>query len=490
MGRILEGRLQPPSELNPGLPARLDAVVAKATARKPEERYADAEALALALREVLEEPGPSARRRRVAWGVTGAAFLLSASAGLAGVALRYAQLRESGPAPDSSAAPSAADSDSSRAARAALRELRRAEELPERYRLARAWLERYGAQLPEQAERVREDLARRAARDPFRRLRPSLWGRLIGAGDPPRAILIPAGPPPRPLELWSLERGERQLSWDVSQPQDAEGAPVPLSRIAFAFRPSAPERGPVVHELPHETSSLCVVPGTTRVVVGGPGGELVEVGRPEGPRLFPRLPAAASAIAVSRDHRFLAATNFGHIDRGADQQPAVFLFDYESKRPLGRRLLVGSGSYLAFSPDGKRCAVGTLMGRVLLLQTEAFLDDPQVLVGSGIPFQPSPFLDLAPACRGGVRGLAFAGGRLYACSRGKNAWQVDPSAGGVVLQSAGDLRCWRLSDGQELEVQLDDQRGYAWLDASPDGRWLLVAQDSGGPTDLWLIEGR
>ena len=489
MGRILEGQLTPPSEVDPALPARLDAVVAQASARKPELRYADAEQLALALREVLEDPGPSARRRRVAWGLVGAALLLSASAGLAGVALRTARLREP-PAAAASATPSPAEDEGRRAARAALREVRRAEDLPERYRLARAWLERHGALLPEQAARVREDLARRAARDPFRRLQPSRWGRLIGRGDPPRAILIPEGPGRRPIELWDLARGERQRSWEISQPSGEDGQPVPLVRVAFAFRPSAPEQGPVHHELPVETSSLCVVPGTTRVVAGGPAGELVEVGRPEGPRLFPRLPAAASAIAVSRDHRFLAATHFGHIDRGVDEQPSVFLYDYQSGRPLGRRLLVGSGSFVAFSPDGLRCAVGTLMGRVLVFETEALLDEPQVLVGSGIPFQPSPFLDLAPACRGAVRGVAFAGGRLYACSRGQNAWQVDPSAGGVVLGEAGDLRSWRLSDGQELEVRLDERRGYRWLDVSPDGRWLLVAQDDGGPTDLWRIDQR
>ena len=52
--RHLTDRVPPPSSVNPGLPPRLDEVVATATARAPSDRYPTAAAMALALQDAIE----------------------------------------------------------------------------------------------------------------------------------------------------------------------------------------------------------------------------------------------------------------------------------------------------------------------------------------------------------------------------------------------------------------------------------------------------
>ena len=68
--QILEDPPPAPSSLNPGLPARIDAIMAKALAKRPEERYQNAHEFAEALHEVLprksERPAPSPQAAAVA----------------------------------------------------------------------------------------------------------------------------------------------------------------------------------------------------------------------------------------------------------------------------------------------------------------------------------------------------------------------------------------------------------------------------------------
>jgi serine/threonine protein kinase len=56
MERHLKMEPRPPSELRPALPARLDALVARAMAKKPGERYASAEEMRAALTEAAQRP--------------------------------------------------------------------------------------------------------------------------------------------------------------------------------------------------------------------------------------------------------------------------------------------------------------------------------------------------------------------------------------------------------------------------------------------------
>ncbi len=69
MLKVLESPIPRPSEKNPHIPTELDRVVARALARDPADRYASAEAFALA----LEESGPLAPASAVAQWVRGAA---------------------------------------------------------------------------------------------------------------------------------------------------------------------------------------------------------------------------------------------------------------------------------------------------------------------------------------------------------------------------------------------------------------------------------
>jgi serine/threonine-protein kinase len=58
MHKVLQGSPDPPSALSPGLPQGFDAVVARALAKKPEDRFASARDFGVALRAALQGRGP------------------------------------------------------------------------------------------------------------------------------------------------------------------------------------------------------------------------------------------------------------------------------------------------------------------------------------------------------------------------------------------------------------------------------------------------
>jgi serine/threonine-protein kinase len=60
MHKVLQGSPDPPSALSPGLPQGFDAVVARALAKKPEDRFASARDFGVALRAALQGRGPGA----------------------------------------------------------------------------------------------------------------------------------------------------------------------------------------------------------------------------------------------------------------------------------------------------------------------------------------------------------------------------------------------------------------------------------------------
>jgi serine/threonine-protein kinase len=63
-GKILQSRIPPPSELRPGLPAALDALVLRGLSRSPAARFASAEEMALALEHAVP---PAPPREVSAW---------------------------------------------------------------------------------------------------------------------------------------------------------------------------------------------------------------------------------------------------------------------------------------------------------------------------------------------------------------------------------------------------------------------------------------
>jgi serine/threonine protein kinase len=60
MHKVLQGSPDPPSAFNPGLPQGFDAVVERALAKKPENRFASAKDFQVALRAALQGRGPGA----------------------------------------------------------------------------------------------------------------------------------------------------------------------------------------------------------------------------------------------------------------------------------------------------------------------------------------------------------------------------------------------------------------------------------------------
>ncbi|MEC3953765.1 serine/threonine-protein kinase [Nocardia sp. CDC153] len=83
-------RPMPPSSQNPWLPAKLDAVVARATAPRPEDRYPDCAALADA---AIDAVGPASlaprrpRSRRVRWLTVAAVVIITAAVGISAWAI-------------------------------------------------------------------------------------------------------------------------------------------------------------------------------------------------------------------------------------------------------------------------------------------------------------------------------------------------------------------------------------------------------------------
>ena len=77
--QVVRGHFPPPREIRPDLPAALEAVVLKAMARRPEDRYATAGGMADDLDRFLADAPVRARGRRSRWPALGAAGLLSAA---------------------------------------------------------------------------------------------------------------------------------------------------------------------------------------------------------------------------------------------------------------------------------------------------------------------------------------------------------------------------------------------------------------------------
>jgi serine/threonine protein kinase len=92
--QILWGHVQetpaPPSQLRPGVPPALDAVVGRALAKDPGQRFASAGELAAAARVAVGIDAPAIvrrRRRRAVWAIAvGAAFVTGAAGAALGLA--------------------------------------------------------------------------------------------------------------------------------------------------------------------------------------------------------------------------------------------------------------------------------------------------------------------------------------------------------------------------------------------------------------------
>ena len=193
-----------------------------------------------------------------------------------------------------------------------------------------------------------------------------------------------------------------------------------------------------------------------------------------------QIPGPAHTVALSPSGDLILAANWGNLDQG--RPPVALLVALPAGEVVGRHPLVGSGLAARFHPHKPLVALGTTMGRVLVFASDRPEAPPRVFVGSGIDFTPTPFLKVAPGCRGRVSDVAWSGATLFATSLGANAWRVrenineEPGAG-------GDLRHWSFASGEERRATLSEAHAL-WVDPDPTGRWLLVGyQDA---TQLWL----
>ena len=474
--QILSGVHPRPSALAPDLPARLDRIVRRACAKDPAERYPDADALADDLSAARDAPGLSAARLRLALGASLALLSLALLSLVAVVIGKRRPPSAPEPAAQAGAEPSptsSVDPALRRAARAAALRLDPKLPLPRLHEEALVWLERYGAAAPGQARRLRQRVERLAAEEPYLTLPAARDGAFL-PGEAAEARLLVGGESPRLLRF-ALPEG-RQLS-----ARSLRGPLRPAPGCLIRGRQVLDRAGQVVATSPFPLRAAAGA--GSRYALGGPEGQLAWAARGSAPRrLAAQVPGPVNALALSPQGDLLLAANWGNLNRG--RPPAALLVALPSGEVLGRHPLVGSGLAARFHPHEPLVALGTTMGRVLIFASDRPRAAPRPLVGSGIDFRPTPFMKVAPACRGRVASVAWSweGERLFAASRGADAWRVRPNVD-EELGPGGDLRGWNLGSGAELLVQVGAAHAR-WVAPDASGRWLLVGYEDA--TRLWL----
>ncbi|MCO5171699.1 MAG: serine/threonine-protein kinase [Planctomycetes bacterium] len=414
----------------PPVDAALGAVLRRAMARRPEDRFASAAELARALASGMQAPRQG-RRARVRLLTAATALALATAAAAAGVAAR----RE---APTSAAPSPVPDADGAPASEP---------EAP--------------------ATAVRRADAPRVLRPGVGR-NDEVWVAWAG-----RRLVTAA---PASLLLWDVEGETASPAVSAALPDTALrvathpgeegdlwcGAHGLLLRIDGRLGVARP-----VWTGEHRVLAIAPSPDGAHVALGlaGGGALLLQQGRP--PR---RLSDAAHGhgFAWSPDGRRLFAA-LGEAGLGAWSLPDLEPLELASEAPLPLCVSV--------SPDGRRLAVGDAAGRLLLLDAATGVVTGRL---TGPADQATNDWIEAPAHDGVVRNVAFAPDGRVIYSSSLDAMGPRPS----------QVRGWSGDDGRLLWTITPGGR-LGQMALSPDGRWLALGRNGEALVwDLRALAGR
>ncbi len=488
VGQILHRDRPRLGAIDPDLPAALDALCARAMAREPARRPADAATLAAALEALRASPGPSVRGRRRAWALFGVAAL--ALLGAAG-AVAAATGRETGevasqPAPSTPPhdvapprSPRPLDEAALAAGRSALRELRRAEPSA-RPAAAEAWLAEYPGH-PDAAEV--EELARRARYEfPARVISSPRLHRGLLLADGERAI---GSTHDGDLRCFDLVRGEvRDLQPPGSRYATAltlgpDGSSVLLGALEQREVHWVDASGELRARWPvgMEVRAIAVAPDGRRLAFGGlhPEVLVVDVARGEVvARLGPHA-GQVNGLAFTPDGRLVAAVGTSALEAAQVVDLAVYVWDPDRAVRLAKLPAAGKPARVAVLPDGRTAWVGDDSGHLASYDLVRY-ERGRELEG---PRRANEFDPVRVAHLQGLHGVTpSADGRLlYTCSGGAR----------FDKRSGNDFAVWDL----EREVALLRR---SWpepvltLSVAPDERSVLLAFE--GRLELWLLPPR
>lgn len=263
------------------------------------------------------------------------------------------------------------------------------------------------------------------------------------------------------ISAWRLPAGEL---WRGFAPPPA--VPVPIGEAPHPEAPNAIAIGP--------TGKQAAVALENRIVVYE-----IATGRVE--RSFAGPGGILRTVSWSPDGRALLVASF--------YTPAAFLLDASDGNVLQTFAIEHEGSVLAISPDGRRVAVGSEQGPILLADLEG--DGEPVLVPGSSP----------------VRAVAFVGTRLAVVREDGGLALLDGATGAVAVEhridagvraAAFDPSCERLAaigpDGRVVLSRLSDGASLARLGGHEAEvlslAWAgptLVTGDAAGVVALWEV---
>jgi hypothetical protein len=492
--KICEDPLPPLS--GEGLDDNLEAVVVRALAKKPDERYATATELAEDLEAWLGGMTTSASSQRPARRPPDVRRLGWVVPPTAAVLLLLVVLLSSGRTPDPAETPTpgpavtagandAPDPEWLRGGERRWRRIARLDEPQERLPKIESWLERY-AEHPLAAD-ARQLLRQDRRRVPSRVLRHSdegqvrarYWGNVIVSwGEDGWVCRWDDG---ELTKRWRLGASIYALVITPSGLAVAAGETHEL--LVFPLDPNskqAPRRAPWTDE-GVAGLALALHPDGTSVAVGGNGPRVSRYAVSTG-GLGAKLADydghidAVHALGYSPDGRNLVTCCGYQTDQAGRSPSEMRVYDEWGGEPLVSRDMMWVGQDLAFLPGGERFVIGDSAGQLevcdLELRPSRRFSGTEVsaFVGGGMGAE-------SFAHSGGIRGLTLTHGasRLYSAS------------GTLDKVDRNELRGWDVQSGEELLSVRLRPLPYVSLDASPDGRTLIAGTTQGG-IEVWELE--